>query len=270
MQSSAFKKSGLSLFLQIVCCLSLLLFAGCGKVKLYSNLSEKEANEMIAILQNRGFDMDKQPGLEGTWDVRVDPSTFGESVEVLSALGYPKDQFTTVGAAFQKSGLVSSPSEERIRFMHALSQGIAETLTNIDGVLTARVHIVLQESDPLKDVTTPSSAAVFIKYRRGSGVEDSVAMIKNLVTNSIEGLSYDKVTIAFFPSDVSEYELDKYARKHEANDAGGSSFWVIAISLVVILALGGVGVGYWYFERQKQMDKDKEEANKVSNDDDLV
>ena len=42
---------------------------------------------------------------------------------------------------------------------------ISETLTHIDGVITARVHIVVPEQHPLDEKPGVSSAAVFLKTR---------------------------------------------------------------------------------------------------------
>jgi len=238
-------------FIQLFLAIIVLALAGCGKDNLYTDLSEKEANEMIAILKNRGIDASKAAGKENTWIVQVSSGDFSDAVDILSALGYPKDNFASLGTVFEKSGLVSSPTEERIRFMYALSQQLAETLTHIDGVLTARVNIVLQENNPLNEVISPSSAAVFIKYRRGSGVEDAAAMIKNMVTNSIEGLSYDKVTVAFFPSDLSDYDVEAYNASHAARSSN-ATFWVVVGSILFLLVVAILATGYWYWENQKK------------------
>jgi type III secretion protein J len=178
-----------------------MVLTGCGTKDLYTNLSEGEANEMIAILNRSTIDAQKTAGTEGTFTVTVPSEKFSDSVDLLKKQGLPRDKFTGIGQVFTKSGLVSSPTEERIRFMFALSQGIAETLTHIDGVVTARVHLVLPDNNPLADKVTPSSAAVFIKYRRTSQVESQIPEIKNLVINSIEGLTYEKVSVALFPAD---------------------------------------------------------------------
>ncbi len=178
----------------------LLLLTGCSVQPLYTNLSEKEANEMLAILMANQIKSTKTTGAENTWNVNVDSRQFAESVGVLNEAGYPKDSFTSMGDIFKKSGLVSSPLEERVRFMYALSEKLSETLTHIHGVVTARVHIVLPENDPYSEKLMPSSASVFISYLPHVNVEEFVKDIKQLVTNSIEGLSYDKVTVVLFPS----------------------------------------------------------------------
>ena len=45
-----------------------LLAAGCGQVGLYSNVPEKEANEMIAILHEHDIACKKQSGDDGDWN----------------------------------------------------------------------------------------------------------------------------------------------------------------------------------------------------------
>jgi type III secretion protein J len=179
----------------------LLLLAGC-KVELYSNLNEKEANEMLAILLQTGINGDKVAGKEMTWGLHVDKGDIARAVTVLQQAGYPKDRFVNIGEIFKKEGLVSSPLEERVRFIYALSQEISETLSHIDGVLVARTQIVLPKNDPLSDNLQPSSASVFIKHRPESNLEENIPRIKKLVVNSIEGLTYEKVTIVLFPAEA--------------------------------------------------------------------
>jgi type III secretion protein J len=193
---------------QCLLCATAVLGSGCGKSVLYSNVPERQANEMIALLRARNMAVGKQAGTENTWTVTVAGNQFASAVDVLSNYGYPQDQFNTLGKVFQKSGLVSSPTEERARFMYALSENLAENVSHIAGVVTARVNIVLPENNPYTEAVTPSSAAVFVTYRPGSSIEDSIRDIKQLVANSIEGLSYDKVSVALFPTpDVTDEGL---------------------------------------------------------------
>lgn len=200
--------------------LVLLSGAGCSQVELYSNLPEQEANEMMAALIENGISCSKQAGNEETWSLKVASDQFAPSVRVLKDLGYPKDKFADMGAVFQKSGLVSSPSEERIRFMHALSQELSHTLSQIDGVISARVHIVLPENNPFGENTTPSSAAVFIKYRQGASIETRIPQIKELVISGIEGMTADKVTVSVFEADPPTPPSEREVGEQFANVAG--------------------------------------------------
>jgi type III secretion protein J len=94
--------------------------------------------------------------------------------------------------------MISSPSEERIRFMDALAQDIAKTICGIDGVLDARVHVVLPENDPFARHALPSSASVAIHSRWDADLTDLIPSIKGLVKNAIEGLVPEKIHVTIF------------------------------------------------------------------------
>ncbi|MDR2667787.1 MAG: type III secretion inner membrane ring lipoprotein SctJ [Puniceicoccales bacterium] len=230
--------------LRCLLCATAIFGSGCGKAVLYSNVSERQANEMIALLRARNMAVGKQVGLENTWTVTIAGNQFASAVDLLSNYGYPQDQFNTLGKVFQKSGLVSSPTEERARFMYALSENLAENVSHIAGVVTARVNIVLPENNPYTDAVTPSSAAVFVTYRPGSSIEDSIRDIKQLVANSIEGLSYDKVSVALFPTPAI---ADEGLRDDELvsvmsmrmTRASIWSFWGFILIVAAASAVGG-------------------------------
>jgi type III secretion protein J len=128
-------------------------------------------------------------------------SEFAQAMQLLNAQGYPRETFDSMGKVFKREGFVSSPLEERARLVHAMSQEISNTIANIDGVVTARVHLVVPERNPLIDKPQPAAAAVFIKHRPDKDLTGQITQIKALVVNSIEGLAYDNVTVALFPAE---------------------------------------------------------------------
>jgi len=95
---------------------------------------------------------------------------------------------------------VSSPLEERARLIYGLSQELSQTVSSIDGVVEARVHLAMPEADPLAETQKPSSASVFIKHDPQVDLTDRVGAIKALVVNSVEGLPYDRVTVVLVPA----------------------------------------------------------------------
>ena len=176
-----------------------LLLAGCDKeTTLHSSLEERQANLVMAALIDAGIGCHKSPGEEGTWNVSVVESRFAEAVNLLERRGLPRNPHQGIGEVFKKTGMISSPSEERIRFMDALAQDLAKTISAIDGVVDARVHIVLPENDPFARHALPSSAAVAIRSRWDADITDAIPSIKGLVKNSIEGLAAEKIMVTVF------------------------------------------------------------------------
>ncbi len=178
---------------------AILLLTGCDKdATLHSGLEERQANLVMAALLDAGISCHKEPGEEGTWNVLCTEQRFAEAVNLLERQGLPQRSRQGVGEVFKKTGMISSPSEERIRFMDALAQDLARTISMIDGVVDARVHVVLPENDPFARNSLPSSAAVAIRSRWDADISDLVPSVKGLVKNAIEGLAYDKIQVTIF------------------------------------------------------------------------
>jgi type III secretion protein J len=176
-----------------------ILLAGCDKqTTLHSGLEERQANLVLAALLDAGIACSKVAGEEGTWNVMVSEPKFADAVNLLEQKGLPRRSHMGVGEVFRKTGMISSPSEERIRFMDALAQDLAKTISMIDGVVDARVHVVLPENDPFARNALPSSAAVAIRSRWDADITDIVPSVKGLVKNAIEGLAYEKIMVTIF------------------------------------------------------------------------
>jgi len=224
---------------------ALCLLTACSQQELYGKLDERQANEMVAVLRSAGLDAEKVAQAEGRFAVTTPPEHFARAVEVLKAGGYPRESYDTLGQVFKKEGFVSSPLEERARLTHALSQEIANTLSSIDGVVMARVHLAVPEKDPLADKPKPAAASVFIKHRRGLDMSPHVGHIKALVVNSIEGLPYDNVTVALFPAEPTPPQ-----------PAARSTLQALGTPLLVLASMGlaavATGGGWWWLQQRRR------------------
>jgi type III secretion protein J len=246
-----------------------LLLSGCGMTTLFNNLEESEVNEMIAILKQYGITPKKIIGKESC-ALAVSSGSFSTAVDVLAAQGYPLPKYQTLGDVFKKSGLVSSPLEERVRFMNALAEGVALTLSKIPAVLKARVHVVLPDNDPYAEKVVPSSASVFLAYRQDSLVEDYVRDIKYLVTNSIEGLSFDKVSVSLFPVTLpplpkalgkSSDTMFSLAGIEMTEGSKVQFFLLIGVLMAVIIVLLIVTAWIWVTANRKKKEKEVKVEN---------
>lgn len=178
------------------------LLVGCNVV-LYSNLDESDVNEIIAVLARHDIDSSKNHGRGDRLSVEVAKADVAAAVDVLRQSGLPRKRFDNIGELFSKQGLISSPLEERARFVYAMQETLQETLSQIDGVMVARVHIVLPENNPFgKDGDKVSSASVFIKHSPEFDLGSLRSEMKMVVGNGIQGLSYKDVTVTLVPAAV--------------------------------------------------------------------
>ncbi len=247
--------------------LCVLCLAGCDTADLYSNLTESDANTIIGVLLARDIQATKRPGKDGVFSVSVPKGQFAKAVELLKWYGIPQESFNGIGKVFAKSGIVSSPTEEKIRFMYALSQDIAETLSQLDGVVNSRVNLVLPKNDPYTETTTPSSASVFLKCRPGFDLASLLPQIKALVMNSVEGLAYDRISVTVVESrsmDLyypvkSEQPMNSVLGMTVTPDSTKTLWSVLGIASFVAVAIGaGGGIALFSFLRRKRLGASRE------------
>ncbi|OKO79000.1 nodulation protein NolT [Bradyrhizobium sp. NAS80.1] len=215
----------------------LLSLAGC-KADLYTKVQEREANEMLALLLSKGVDAVRVVAKDGTSTIQVEAKQLAFSINLLNDQGLPRQSFKSLGEVFRGSGLVASPVEERARYVYALSEELSRTINDIDGVLSARVHVVLPKNDLLRQDATPSSASVFIRHDSNAKLSALLPQIKMLVANSIEGLSYDKVAVVFVPVERAQYELSSAPAA-----ASGQSGKFVSDPILAV-GIGGAGAAF--------------------------
>jgi type III secretion protein J len=181
-----------------------LFLAACETAEVvYTKLPERDVNEMIAVLSTAGINADrvnKTEEKEGiTYDLQISDKThFADAVKTLSSQGYPRKTFKTFGDVFKGDGMVSTPLEQKARYLYALSEGISQTLNDIDGVNNARVHIVLSEVDPISRQRMPASASVMIQHEARMDTTTLIPKVKKLLSTAIDGLSYENVNVILF------------------------------------------------------------------------
>ena len=194
MNVSHFRKKGLGITLLAV----FLALAGCKEV-LYSDLSENEANEMVAVLDAGGISAGRVRSKDGIYDITVDEALVASAVNLLQAAGYPKHRFQSLGDVFAGDELVGSPFNERARFMHAMNEELSRTISQIDGVRSARVQVMIPAQDKYDPTPKAATASVAVMYDERRDLSTFVPVIKTLVAHSVPDLAYDDVAVALFP-----------------------------------------------------------------------
>ena len=229
-------------FLAVRFLLVVLLFslAGC-KVEMYSGLSEEQANQMLSTLLRRGIKAEKTAAGKAGYTLSVEDSQLVQALQVLKENSLPRESFKNLGEVFGGDGMISSSTEVQARMAYALSQELADTLSRIDGVLTARVHIVLGVNDKVNNITVSPSAAVFLRHSPDSPVVNFVPEIRKLVAGAVASLNYDDVSVMLVPvrESVTVPEVQAPAPLLSQSAYTPSALLQSLAMAVIMVALGG-------------------------------
>jgi type III secretion protein J len=224
----------------------LLLLAGC-RQELHSGLREGDANLMLATLLENGIDAEKASRGKNGFSISVEKSETVRALRILENRSLPRENFKNLGDVFSGQGMIASPTEEQARLAFAIEQELSGTFSRIDGVLTARAHVVLEHHDAASGTSTPSSTAVFLRHTPDSPVIDLQGKIKEICVQAVPGLSYEKVSVMLVPVRVSVLLPDT---RQKTGAIPEMSMFHLIISGVALLALAVSG--FLYFRSRKR------------------
>ena len=224
----------------------LILFTGCDSSReVVSNVSEKEANIILVLLESKGIPAMKQMaattgiGAEGSaskYSIMVPEKYSIEAIAYLNQNGFPREKGTTLLDLFAKQGLMTSDKEETIRYQAGLAQQLTNTILMIDGVIDANVQISFPPEDQAlvgqetqqKQIT----AAVYVKHQ---GVIDDPNIhlenkIKRLISGSVTGLDINNVTVVSDRSRFTDITLEQMPEALGGKPGEYVSVWNIVMS----------------------------------------
>jgi len=179
----------------IVCFVGLmayLILQKPSRTTLYSSLPEAEKMRVVEALKNAGVDVILDPT---TGEVLVPASDYHNSRIMLAAQGLP----ASVPEGY--SGLNDMPmgtsrSVESMHIKQAQELELARSISEIDTVLAARVHLALPEKSVFVRSNPDPTASVFLQLANGRSLgRTQVEAIIHLVSSSVPGLNKENVTV---------------------------------------------------------------------------
>jgi len=239
--------------------LAALVLSGCGKETLLRDLTERDANEIVGVLYTSSVEAQKVADPKGkSFAVEVLSSEVPRAVAVLRALGLPKSPRPNLNEVFRSTGFAPTPFEERVRYLFGLAQELERTVSLMEGVLQTRVHVVTPDNTSKLADLQMSKASVYVSYDDRYDIEVFVPRIRKLVSDSIEGLSPNRVEILAIPSRVdlkaaSEVPIKRVlgVRVHK----GDANLLLIEISVILGLLVLSVGLHFRALMRHRARDR---------------
>jgi flagellar M-ring protein FliF len=159
---------------------------------LYGGLDERQAASIIQHLESESIRYEIRHG--GSAIFVPQKHVYRARMDIVSSgkVGHDSVGFEI----FDKSTFGASDFIQRTNFIRALQGELSRTISQLRGVHSARVMVVLPENRLLiSQQSSKTTASVFIELGSGRLEESAVRSIQALVANSVEGLERSNVTV---------------------------------------------------------------------------
>lgn len=114
----------------------------------------------------------------------------------LASAGIAKDDNLTFSYLNDQNAIGESQFLENARYLRALEGDLAKTITAIDGISSARVHIAIPQSATFADENEKPTASVFVTMDAGvTQDKEKIRSIIRIVASSVPGLDPKEVAI---------------------------------------------------------------------------
>jgi flagellar M-ring protein FliF len=158
---------------------------------LYSNLADEDAAAITQSLSSAGI---KYRMENGTGGISVPVERINEARMMLAGQGVL--QSGGFASLSKEGGLGVSQFMETARYQHALEQELARTISSLQQVAAARVHIAVARNSTFVRDRSPGSASVFLQMKPGRRLaSEQVTAIVNLVASSLPDIDASQVTV---------------------------------------------------------------------------
>jgi flagellar M-ring protein FliF len=160
---------------------------------LYTDLDASDAAAITEQLDGRGTGYELA---DGGRTILVPRTDLYQLRLDMSAAGLPEGGSQGY-ALLDEQGITASEFRQRVDYQRALEGELTRTITAIDGVEAAKVHLVMPEEDLFSDDERQPTASVLVKTKPGKELTPGqVRSIVHLVSSSVEGLVPEQVTVA--------------------------------------------------------------------------
>jgi flagellar M-ring protein FliF len=160
---------------------------------LYGNLSDSDASSVVQALQTAAIEY-KLDSANGA--IMVPAERVHDARLQLAGQGLPQGKNASLDLMSKDPGFGVSQFMENARYQYALEGELARTISSLQAVEAARIHLALPQQSAFVRDRRPASASVLLQLRAGNRLQaEQVSAIVHLVASSIPELDSDNVTV---------------------------------------------------------------------------
>lgn len=246
------------LLLALLCCLFPLL-SGCKDQSLLTNLDQRQATEIQAVLQKHQITSTRKALGKGLFDVSVKKEDMGIAIQILEEYQLPTLSRIEVTQLFPSDALVSSPQAEKARLISAIEQRLEQSLLTIDHIIDARVHVSYPISPTERIIPTPHASAL-VFYEEGMLDNNQLTDdVRAFIHNAFNDMNEDNITVLSYPRNINKFNMINNQSYQNNSDSFFNSWLFLSLVFAVIVAI--ITVSLIIFRRKKTL---KDENNDKS------
>jgi flagellar M-ring protein FliF len=131
-----------------------------------------------------------------TGQITVPANRYHEAKIFLASKGIPKTGTTGIDSLKDQSAMTTSQFMEQVKYTNAMEQELAKSITNIDSIQAARVHLATpKQSVFVRDRTAPKASVVVTTFPGRTLTPSQVQAVVHLVSSSIPLLTAENVAV---------------------------------------------------------------------------
>lgn len=179
--------------------LLLLVFLLCGcNEKLSDQLSERQANEIITLLESNNIDAFKVDSGKGKYSIQVSSDTLASATVLLTTYNLPSADDIEISQQFPADAMVSTPMGEKARLISAIEQRLGQSLQELEHITSARVHLSYPGISPENNDSSSMVASVLITYQGTIDESAYTDKIRRFIKNGLQDMHYENISVVMF------------------------------------------------------------------------
>jgi len=178
--------------------------AGCGRIELYQDLAEEDANEILVLLAENGIKATKKKEVrqnDVSYSIEVSEADMVRARSLLLTHNLPHRRELGLTGVYKDKGLIPTPDEQKARYMLALKGEIINSLRSIPQVVDADVVLNVPQQDEFAaageqhDKRPTASAVIRVKPEESGLTPITEAKLQQFIANAVEGLNPRDVAV---------------------------------------------------------------------------
>ena len=160
---------------------------------LMTNMSETDQQLALDALRQAEY----KPVVDAsTGQLTVPANRYHEAKIFLASKGIPKTGTTGIDSLKDQSAMTTSQFMEQVKYTSAMEQELAKSITNIDSIQAARVHLATpKQSVFVRDRTAPKASVVVTTFPGRTLTASQVQAVVHLVSSSVPLLTAENVAV---------------------------------------------------------------------------